>query len=112
MKNRYFPTILLASSLLAIAINSTANELRTSSLAAVKTQSTARTIVQQCQQLFKEGDKLILEAAKQPGTHIQVKRMKDKLTSSKQQILKMDTVMQQKSCNKGLTALNTLKQKY
>ncbi|QLB21277.1 ABC transporter ATPase [Vespertiliibacter pulmonis] len=112
MKNRYFPAILLMSGLLPLAMNSTASELRTSSLAAVKTQSTAHNIAQQCQLLFKEGDKLILEAAKQPGTHIQVKRMKDKLTSSKQQILKMDMVMQQKSCNKGLTALNTLKQKY
>lgn len=112
MKNRYFPIRLLVGSLLSIAINSTASELKTSSLAAVKTQSTSHNIVQQCQKLFKEADQLILEAAKQPGTHIQVKKMKNKLASSKQQILKMDIAMQQKSCNKGLTALNTLKQKY
>lgn len=63
--------------------------------------------------LFKEGEKLVLEAEKQPGTHTQqVKKMKDKLLSSQQKISAMDSAMQQKSCDKGLIALNNLKQKY
>ena len=65
-----------------------------------------------CQKMFKEADKLISDAEKQPGTHLQVSEMKDKLYSSKQQILKMHSSMQEKSCDKGLIALNQLKQKY
>lgn len=104
-------SLIAAGSLLVIATNSFATELKTSSLAIAKTESSGK-MAQQCQKLFKEGDKLISEAEQQPGTHIQVKKMKDKLSSSKQQILKMDSVMQQKSCDKGLIALNNLKQKY
>lgn len=91
--------------------NSFAVDLKTSSLNIAKPQ-TPNKLAQPCLQLFKEGDKLISEAEKQPGTHIQVKKMKDKLSSSKQKILKMDSEMQQKSCDKGLIALNNLKQKY
>ncbi|HDL4576051.1 TPA: hypothetical protein PW954_002604, partial [Mannheimia haemolytica] len=49
---------------------------------------------------------------RQPGTHTQVLKMKNKLSLTKQQILKMDSELQQKSCEKGLTALNSLKQKH
>lgn len=111
MTKHILTSLIAASSLLAITANSFATELKTSSLAIVKTESSGK-MAQQCQKLFKEGDKLISEAEQQPGTHMQVKKMKDRLSSSKQQILKMDTVMQQKSCDKGLLALNTLKQKY
>ncbi|WP_301099442.1 DUF5339 domain-containing protein [Otariodibacter sp.] len=88
---------------------SVATDLKTSSLTIVKTESTG-TLAYQCQKMFKEGDKLISEAKKQPGTHqIQVSKMKDKLDSSKQQILKLDPIKQNLSCEKGLLALNNLK---
>lgn len=104
---------IITSGALLIAMNSFATDLKTSSLAIAKTTSQSKIkLVQQCQTLFKEGDKLISEAAKQPGTHTQVKKMRDQLSSSKQQILKLDIVTQQKSCDKGLVALNKLKQKY
>lgn len=65
-----------------------------------------------CQQLFKEGEILIAEVEKQPGTHLQVQPLKDKFSSFKQQLLKMDISLQQKSCDKGLVDLNNIKQKY
>lgn len=102
---------ILNSCTLLVVTNVTASELKTSSLTLNKSQS-VNTLAKPCLQLFKEGDKLISEAEKQPGTHLQVKKMKDKLSSSKQKILKMDSEMQQKSCDKGLIALNNLKQKY
>lgn len=94
------------------AHNATASNLKTSSLAMAKTSSQAP-LAQQCQKMFKEGDKLISEAAKQPGTHTaQVKKLQEKLTQSKQQLVKMDLPTQQKSCDKGLLALNSIKGQY
>lgn len=85
-------------------------EIKTSSLAIAKTQSSGK-LPKQCQQMFQKADKLIADAEKQPGTHTQIKQMKSKLTATKQQILKLDTPMQEKSCDKGLTALNQLEKK-
>lgn len=85
--------------------------VKTSSLSIAK-PSVTKSLPSQCQQMFNVADKLISDAEKQPGTHTQVAKMKKRLSTSKQQILKMETEMQQKSCNKGLTALNTLKQKH
>lgn len=65
-----------------------------------------------CEQMFSSADKLISDAEKQPGTHTQVNKMKSKLSSTKQKILKMDSELQIKSCEKGLIALNTLRQKH
>lgn len=111
--NKKILQLLITSGALLVAVNGSATELKTSSLTMAKTSTPSKEkIAQQCQTLFKEGDKLISEAAKQPGTHTQVRKMRDQLSSSKQQILKMDTQLQQKSCNKGLVALNKLKQKY
>ena len=66
----------------------------------------------QCQQMFNIADSLVREAERQPGTHTQVEKMRNKLSATKKQILAMESDLQQKSCDKGLTTLNTLKQKH
>lgn len=63
----------------------------------------------QCEQLFKETENLIAQAEKQPGTHIQVNKIKSKLNQSKQQILQMELATQLKSCEVGLAKLSHLK---
>ena len=63
----------------------------------------------QCEQLFKETENLIAQAEKQPGTHIQVNKIKSKLNQSKQQILQMELATQIKSCEVGLAKLSNLK---
>ena len=50
--------------------------------------------------------KLLAEAEKQPGTHTQVSKIKNKLNQSKKQILEMDLAVQIKSCDHGLAKLN------
>ena len=64
---------------------------------------------QQCEQLFKETENLIAQAEKQPGTHTQVGKIKNKLNQSKQQILQMELATQLKSCEVGLAKLSNLK---
>ena len=64
---------------------------------------------QQCAKLFQETENLIAQAEKQPGTHTQVSKIKNKLNQSKQQILAMELATQQKSCDVGLAKLNSLK---
>ena len=59
-------------------------------------------VPQQCEQLFKETESLINQAERQPGTHIQVNKIKSKLNQSKQQILQMELATQLKSCELGL----------
>ncbi|AXP77585.1 DUF5339 domain-containing protein [Haemophilus influenzae] len=66
-------------------------------------------IPKQCEQLFKETENLIAQAEKQPGTHIQVNKIKSKLNQSKQQILQMELATQLKSCEVGLAKLSNLK---
>ena len=66
-------------------------------------------VPQQCEQLFKETESLINQAERQPGTHIQVNKIKSKLNQSKQQILQMELATQLKSCELGLAKLNNLK---
>ena len=95
---------------LTYTLNAYSAEIKTSSLTPAKAPTT--TLPKQCQQMFQEADKLISDAEKQPGIHTQVQQMKSKLSSSKEQILKMDLQIQEKSCDKGLIALNNLKQKY
>ena len=63
----------------------------------------------QCEQLFKETENLIAQAEKQPGTHIQVNKIKSKLNQSKQQILQMELAPQLKSCEGGLAQLSNMK---
>ena len=63
---------------------------------------------QQCEQLFKETENLIAQAEKQPGTHTQVSKIKNKLNQSKQQILEMELATQLKSCNIGLAKLSSM----
>lgn len=109
MKISLLRSIIIASSTLLIAVSGSATELKTSSLSIAKAQSSGK-LPQQCQQMFKEIDRLIADAEKQPGTHTQMQKMRNKLSSSKQQILKMDLTLQEKSCDKGLVALNNLKQ--
>ena len=55
-------------------------------------------VPQQCEQLFKETESLINQAERQPGTHIQVNKIKSKLNQSKQQILQIELATQLKSC--------------
>lgn len=64
----------------------------------------------QCKKLFTETEQLIEEAEKQPGIHLQFSSIKNKLSQSKKQILALDHEMQIKSCDKGLVALNNLKE--
>lgn len=78
--------------------------------AANETKNTASAIPQQCQRLFNETESLIADAEKQPGTHTQVRKIKNKLNQSKKQILEMDLAVQIKSCDTGLAKLNNLKQ--
>ncbi|MGQ0287454.1 DUF5339 domain-containing protein [Pasteurellaceae bacterium 22721_9_1] len=62
----------------------------------------------QCQQLFKETDKLLVEAQRQPGTHTQLSKIQNKLNQSKKQILQMEVATQIKSCDQGLAKLSHL----
>jgi len=68
-----------------------------------------KSVPQQCEQLFKETESLINQAERQPGTHIQVNKIKSKLNQSKQQILQMELATQLKSCELGLAKLSNLK---
>ncbi|MGF7433897.1 DUF5339 domain-containing protein [Pasteurella bettyae] len=70
----------------------------------------ATAVPQQCQKLFKATDQLVAEAERQPGTHTQVSKIKNKLNQSKKQILEMELATQIKSCDQGLVKLNNLKQ--
>ncbi|MFK5029954.1 DUF5339 domain-containing protein [Glaesserella parasuis] len=108
MKNAILRSMIIATGALFIAISGFTTELKTSSLVMTKPQTNG-ILPEQCQKMFQEVDKLIADAEKQPGTHTQMQTMKNKLSSSKQQILKLDLIMQKKSCNKGLVALNGLK---
>ncbi|WGE32751.1 DUF5339 domain-containing protein [Actinobacillus genomosp. 2] len=85
--------------------------MKTSSLSMAK-PTVSKALPSQCQKMFNVAHKLVSDAERQPGTHTQVQKMKNKLSLTKEQILRMETVMQEKSCDKGLTALNTLKQKH
>ena len=76
------------------------------SLAANTAETPVTTIPQQWQQLFSATEKLIAEAEKQPGTHTQVSKIKNKLNQSKKQILEMELATQIKSCDHGLAKLN------
>lgn len=77
-----------------------------SNFASANEISPTSSIPQQCQQLFSDTEKLIAEAEKQPGTHTQVNKIKNKLNQSKKQILEMDLAVQIKSCDHGLAKLN------
>lgn len=72
-------------------------------------QNTQNALPEQCAQLFKETENLIAQAEKQPGTHTQVSKIKNKLNQSKKQILAMELATQLKSCNVGLARLNSMK---
>ncbi|MCW9710526.1 DUF5339 domain-containing protein [Avibacterium sp. 21-586] len=67
-------------------------------------------VPQQCQKLFKETEKLISQAEKQPGTHTQLNKIKSKLKQSKKQILEMEVATQIKSCDVALTKLTSIQQ--
>lgn len=103
---------LLITTGLALFIASFASASTSSSLPSKVSKQPANKFTHQCLLMFKEAEKLIRDAEKQPGTHPKVKNMKNKLLESKQKIAKMDSTLQEKSCNKGLIALNNLRQKY
>ncbi|WP_424960657.1 DUF5339 domain-containing protein [Mesocricetibacter intestinalis] len=67
-------------------------------------------IPKQCQKLFQATEQLVAEAERQPGTHTQVSKIKNKLNQSKKQILEMELATQIKSCDRGLAKLNRLRQ--
>ncbi|BFU60154.1 MULTISPECIES: DUF5339 domain-containing protein [Rodentibacter] len=82
----------------------------TISFSVIATPQTNKEILpEQCAQLFKETETLIAQAEKQPGTHPQVSKIKNKLNQSKKQILEMELATQLKSCNIGLAKLNNMK---
>lgn len=85
-------------------------QVKTSSLTIEKPEVIK--LIPQCENMFNVANTLIKDAEKQPGTHTQVKRLKNQLSASKKQLLAMETTLQQKSCTKGLSALNTLKEKH
>lgn len=94
--------LILATSLLTFSTISFATNIQ---------QNGQQTLPSQCTQLFNETGNLIADAAQQPGTHPQIKAIKDKLLDSKNKILQMNLADQIKSCNQGLIALNNLKQR-
>lgn len=103
---------ILGVTLCAVLASTTAvASVKTSSLTVAK-PTLSKTLPTECEKMFNTANKLVSDAEKQPGTHTQLVKMKNKLSSTKQQILKMDTALQQKSCEKGLTALNNLRQKH
>ena len=85
-------------------------QVKTSSLTIEKPEVIK--LIPQCENMFNVANTLIKDAERQPGTHTQVKRLKNKLTETQKQLLAMEESLQQKSCEKGLNALNTLKQKH
>ncbi|MDO5055624.1 MAG: DUF5339 domain-containing protein [Pasteurella oralis] len=103
MKN--FFSFVLASPLLCLAFYANAQPQATAS-------SSKIVLSEECQKLFQEGEKLINDATKQPGTHLQVKQLKERLHTTKQKTAQLDSTMQQKSCEKGLRELDKLKQQY
>ena len=109
MLKKFFITLLPVSFIMLFSLNVNAT-VKTSSLNIGKTPATKLT--EQCKKMFSVADTLIRDAERQPGTHTQVAKLKSKLSTTKQQIAKMESDLQQKSCDKGLTALNTLKQKH
>ncbi|ANF62329.1 ABC transporter ATPase [[Haemophilus] ducreyi] len=111
MLKKGLPFILM-SVIFSISSQNAFADIKTSSLAMEKLMVGSNNLPTQCKQMFSVAHKLVLDAEKQPGTHVQVTKMKNKLSSTKQQIMKMEVKMQEKSCDKGLTALNTLKQKH
>lgn len=104
---------ILGITLVVAAFSSTTAtaSVKTSSLAVAK-PTLSKVLPIECEKMFSTANKLVSDAERQPGTHTQLAKMKNKLSSTKQKILKMDTALQQKSCEKGLTALNSLKQKH
>ncbi|UTU48254.1 DUF5339 domain-containing protein [Mergibacter septicus] len=65
----------------------------------------------QCVRLFAETKNLIEEAAQQPGTHPEIPQIQNQLLASQNKILTLKLEDQIKSCDRGLIALNHLKQK-
>ncbi|WP_443090266.1 DUF5339 domain-containing protein [Basfia succiniciproducens] len=89
--------VALCAGLFFVSVNTSAAETKTQ-------------VPQQCQKLFSATERLIEEAEKQPGTHTQVSKIKNKLNQSKKQILEMELATQIKSCDHGLARLNRLNQ--
>lgn len=85
----------------ATAISTTAMATETEELVAIP---------QQCKLLFQQTEELIADAERQPGTHTQIHKMKNKLNQSKKQILAMELTTQTKSCDQGLAKLSSLQQ--
>lgn len=109
MLKKFFITLLSVGFIVLFSLNVNAT-VKTSSLNISKAPAT--TLTEQCKKMFNVADTLIRDAERQPGTHPQVAKLKSKLSTTKQQIAKMESDLQQKSCDKGLSALNNLKQKY
>ena len=95
-------TQLILTALLGVACSCSA-------LAVSELNNTTAEMPQQCQRLFTETENLIADAEKQPGTHTQVSKIKNKLSQSKKQIMEMDLAVQLKSCDQGLAKLTHLK---
>lgn len=109
MLKKYFLLYFLIyiSTLFATSVQA---QVKTSSLTIEKAEVIK--LIPQCENMFNVANTLIKDAERQPGTHTQVKRLKNKLTETQKQLLAMEESLQQKSCEKGLSVLNTLKQKH
>ncbi|NBI12380.1 hypothetical protein GVX81_01790 [[Haemophilus] felis] len=63
-----------------------------------------------CDKLFQESEQIIVEADKQPGTHVQVEKIKQQIIQAKKEILSTDKTTQEKTCELGIRKLEKLKQ--
>lgn len=73
-------------------------------------QTNTQEINSTCRQLFQESELIIAEADKQPGTHLQVEKIKQQMEEAKKDILSMEKMIQAKACELGLAKLEELKQ--
>lgn len=62
-----------------------------------------------CNKLFQESEQIIAEAEKQPGTHLQVEKIKQQVDQVKKDIFSMEKTIQAKTCELGLAKLEELK---
>ena len=110
---RKFLIILFAiGSAILFCVNVNVNVNAAAKKTSVTEDGTTGKLIEPCRKMFTMTDTLIRDAERQPGTHTQVAKLKSKLSMTKQQIAKMESELQQKSCDKGVVTLNSLKQKH
>lgn len=58
-----------------------------------------------CQKFFAQIDNVVTQAEQQPGTHLELAKIRADLDASKAQILAFEPALQAKSCHVGLARL-------